>query len=321
MFTSYIIGVLTGILLAALLFAVFIYVVRPNTLFRRYDRRFMHLVETSNDFMYAARVYPKVKFDYLSPSAENFFGPGSNKEAYVSPEAPFRDVHPDDAEMQLKKIRGEIDYSRPILQRWRDQYGNYRWFEEYATPIYKNGRLIALQGVLRNIDERVELEEQLHYQLYHDALTDVYNRTFFEKKRRELDEETDAPAAIFVIDLNNLKQMNDRFGHSSGDNLICLTASILKEVESETVLPARVGGDEFALLLTDTTMDEMRQIRWDILQRVQERRFDVKEDCPLTIAIGSAFTPSSLGRMEELFMEADQNMYKEKYAQKTSPAQ
>ena len=97
-------------------------------------------------------------------------------DAYRNPDICFRDVHPGDYEILRKKVMGEIDYSKSIIQRWKDKEGKYRWFEEYATPIYKNGVLVAIQGVMRNIDEKVELQEKLLYQLHHDRLTDIYNQ-------------------------------------------------------------------------------------------------------------------------------------------------
>lgn len=267
-------------------------------------RQFIHLVETPNDFMYYADVYPVVKFKYLSPSAENFFGKGSNEQAYFSPAVAFQDIHPDDEALLLKKITGDIDYSQPIVQRWKDQNGKYRWFEEYATPIYENGRLVSLQGMLRNIDERIVMQEKLQYQLYHDSLTDLYNRTYFKEAFTKLDEEESHSAGMLLCDLDQLKFTNDTFGHSVGDELIKRAAHQLKIAVGDAAIAARIGGDEFVVLMQDITGQEL----WEQLDQVRKscREADV------CLSIGAAFTPDSLGRMTMLFSEADRNMYKDK---------
>ncbi|AJD89785.1 histidine kinase [Jeotgalibacillus malaysiensis] len=267
-------------------------------------RQFIHLVETPNDFMYYADVYPVVKFKYLSPSAENFFGKGSNDHAYLSPEVAFQDIHPDDQALLLKKITGDIDYSQPIIQRWKDQNGNYRWFEEYATPIYENGKLISLQGMLRNIDERIVMQEKLQYQLYHDSLTDLYNRTYFKDAFTKLDEGKSCSAGLLLCDLDQLKFTNDTFGHSVGDELIKKAAVQLKMATGDSAIAARIGGDEFVVLMQDINEQEL----YEQLARVRESC----REAEVFLSIGAAFTPDSTGKMTMLFSEADRNMYKDK---------
>ncbi|TFE02291.1 sensor domain-containing diguanylate cyclase [Jeotgalibacillus salarius] len=267
-------------------------------------QQFIHLVETPNDFMYYADVYPVVKFKYLSPSAENFFGKGSNEGAYLSPEVAFQDIHPDDKELLLKKLVGEVDYSQPLIQRWKDKEGHYRWFEEYATPIYENGRLVALQGMLRNIDERIVMQEKIQYQLYHDSLTDLYNRTYFKEVFTKLDEDDDVSAGLLLCDLDQLKFTNDTFGHAAGDELIKQAADHLKNCVNDSSIAARIGGDEFVVLLQDVAEAD--------LIRLMERTRNSCKEAGIFLSIGGAYTPSSQGQMTSLFSEADKEMYKDK---------
>jgi PAS domain S-box-containing protein len=144
------------------------------------EKRIFQLVESSKDIIYYYEIKPESKHRYISPSIEHFLGEGILEEAYKNPNLPFELVHPDDYEILLKKINGDLDYSQPIIERWRDDKGNYRWFEEYATPIFEKGELIAIHGIIRNIDEKVKLQQDLEYRITHDALTNIYNREFFE---------------------------------------------------------------------------------------------------------------------------------------------
>ncbi|WP_042224202.1 sensor domain-containing diguanylate cyclase [Oceanobacillus manasiensis] len=269
--------------------------------------RIVHLIETPNDFIYYAKVVPEVKFEYLSPSAENFFGKGSNVGAYLDSKVAFNDIHPDDYGVLIKKINGDIDYFKPIIQRWKDKDGNYRWFEEYATPTYANGKLVALQGVLRNIDDRIVLQEKLNYQLYHDTLTDIYNRAHFELVLKKYNEEINRPVAIILCDLDDLKFVNDNYGHKQGDVLIKGTAELLNHFSSHSITVARIGGDEFILFVERENGQEIDNLVKKIRDKVD---YNNKEsNLKIRLSIGYAFTSNSQGEMTRLFSQADQNMY------------
>ncbi|WP_080847942.1 sensor domain-containing diguanylate cyclase [Cytobacillus gottheilii] len=269
--------------------------------------RFVHLIETPNDFIYYAKVIPEVKFEYLSPSAENFFGENSIARAYASSNIAFIDIHPDDYKILMKKVRGDIDYSKPIIQRWKDKDGTYRWFEEYATPVYNKGKLTALQGVLRNIDERIALQEKLDYQLYHDALTGIYNRAYFEMIFTKYNEEVNTTLAIILCDLDDLKFVNDNYGHKQGDLLIKKAAELLNAFSSQTITVARIGGDEFILFAEGKNEQEIDCL----LERIEDKieHYNYESMLKVKLSVGHAFTESSKGKLGNLFTQADGNMY------------
>lgn len=305
----------TGFLLAILIGVILIIVVyvkykRQQQNLKAKHNQFVHLIENPNDFIYYAEVQPEVKFLYLSPSAENFFGEGANAGAYMSAEVAFTDIHPDDYHILMKKINDEVDYSKPIVQRWKDKDGTYRWFEEYATPVYKKGKLIALQGVLRNIDERIVLQEKLNYQLYHDALTDIYNRAYFELQFAKYNEELNTSVAIILCDLDEVKSVNDTYGHKQGDVLIKQTAQLLNGFSSDSITVARIGGDEFILFMEADNEIEVEQLIKEIKDQVDQLN--------IKLSIGYEYTPYSKGDMSQLFSRADKNMYVNKNGRKVS---
>ena len=82
----------------------------------------------------------------------------------------------------MKKKLGTLDFNKPITVRLKNHLGKYIWFEEYATSVYKDGKFVAVIGIFRNIDDKVALQRQLEYNSTHDALTDLYNRAFFQLK-------------------------------------------------------------------------------------------------------------------------------------------
>jgi diguanylate cyclase (GGDEF)-like protein/PAS domain S-box-containing protein len=288
--------------------------VQKEELVKKHNR-FVHVVENSTDFIYYAQVYPEIKYKYLSPSAENFFGEGSIAGAYISAEVAFRDIHPEDYDILIRKIKGEVDYSKGIIQRWKDKDGKYRWFEEYATPVYENGKLVALQGVLRCIDERKELENQLEYRLYHDNLTDIYNREYFETVFEIYNHQINAPVAIIICDLDELKFINDNYGHKEGDALIKETARLLSQFSSEKITVARLGGDEFAMIVVETSKDEVNELINHISMAVEVHN-ESDSKIRIKMSLGYEFAYNSKGFLEELFSQADKNMYKVKAEKK-----
>jgi diguanylate cyclase (GGDEF)-like protein/PAS domain S-box-containing protein len=309
-----------GFLMASMMWIVLIALIYRNwkvhqEIMVNGHNRFVHVIENTNDFIYYAQVYPTVKFNYLSPSAEAFFGEGSNAGAYISAEVAFRDIHPDDYEVLFRKVKGEVDFSKGIIQRWKDKDGKYRWFEENATPIYENGVLVALQGVLRCIDEKIELQNQLEYRLYHDSLTELYNREYFEIVFEKYDQEANTPISIMICDLDELKYFNDHYGHKTGDLLIKETGWLLNQFSSEKIVVARLGGDEFAIILMETTMEEVEELLQQISIKI-EKHNENASNIKISLSIGHAFAQHSKGNMEELFFQADNKMYMAKAERK-----
>lgn len=168
---------------------------------------------------------------------------------------------------------------------------------------------------MRNIDEKVKLQQDLEYRIIHDTLTDVYNRTFFEQKFEELNNKENAPVAIIICDLDELKYVNDNFGHKEGDALIKAAARLLNKFSSDTIIVARIGGDEFVIIVVDTKEIETENLVQRILNEFEKENEKGLERV-IKLSIGFAFTHSSIGNMNELFSQADKNMYKDKLKKK-----
>ncbi|SCZ02941.1 sensor domain-containing diguanylate cyclase [Alkaliphilus peptidifermentans] len=200
------------------MFDVTKYILRQEKL-----NRVLQIFEKSDDIIYSFDLKPEPNYIYLSPAIEKCLG-YSLDENKKNPFLACDVVHPDYYDVQVSKIRGEIDIdsNQSFITRYKHKTsGEYIWFEDQCIPIYDEyGELRRIDGICRNIHERKQLEEKLWYLSYHDTLTGLYNRTYFEERIKELDEGRDVQAGIVICDLDNLKYINDKLGHYEGDQII-----------------------------------------------------------------------------------------------------
>lgn len=164
--------------------------------------------------------------------------------------------------------------------------------------------------ILRDVTERRRLEAELRRLSAHDALTGLYNRTYFEQERSRLDRGRRFPVSVIVADVDGLKKVNDSIGHAAGDTLLRRTAALLRGTFRDEDVVARTGGDEFIVLLPavdpeglKNTLERLR----DDLRRLNELRAGSR----LGLSIGGA-TAFSRGGLTQAILDADRRMYDEK---------
>lgn len=125
--------------------------------------------------------------------------------------------------------------------------------ETMKTLYYDSeGNILGLIGVSRDITKSKQKEEEILYLNYHDVLTGLYNRAFFDEELKRLDTERQLPLSVIIGDINGLKLINDALGHAEGDKLLVAMSKILKNCCRAEDIIARTGGDEFGILLPKT---------------------------------------------------------------------
>jgi diguanylate cyclase (GGDEF)-like protein/PAS domain S-box-containing protein len=162
-----------------------------------------------------------------------------------------------------------------------------------------------------DITQRKQMEEKLKEMSFRDSLTGLYNRNFFEEEMTRLSDRRYNPIGIVVCDLDGLKFVNDTLGHQSGDQMLIQTADILRQNFRSSDIIARIGGDEFAVQLTETNPEIVEQILRRLRQAVQDHN-NVEPGLPLSLSIGYALDEGRTADMYALFREADNRMYREK---------
>lgn len=157
-----------------------------------------------------------------------------------------------------------------------DAQGQERAIEETAAPILdRSGQLIGAVLVFRDVSEMRELHRRLAYQATHDALTGLINRFEFERRLAQLLEAGTwrDSHAMFYLDLDDFKVVNDTCGHYAGDEMLRELARLIRSKVRETDVVGRLGGDEFGVLLSNIQMDAARQLASSLRDAIQSYHF------------------------------------------------
>jgi diguanylate cyclase (GGDEF)-like protein len=172
----------------------------------------------------------------------------------------------------------------------------------------------GLKRARQELDHRVKIEKQLRHLSTHDTLTSIYNRTYFEEELVRLEYSQEFPVTVIVADVDNLKMVNDSRGHAVGDQILKCSAELLSSTVRSSDVLARVGGDEFAVLLANT--DEAIAER--LLQRFQENLVSHNLEHPeLQVKLSFGIATAMHGNLGETLKLADQRMYEHKPTQKS----
>ena len=190
-----------------------------------------------------------------------------------------------------------------------------RIWQTTLTPVFQDEQPVYIVGLSRDITVRKEYEYNLRYLSLHDPLTGLFNRTFFEVEMQRLGKSRDYPISMIVVDLDGLKAVNDSLGHARGDDLLKQCAEILcRSLRSSDIL-ARVGGDEFAVILPATDSAVSRKIVERIRSNVNKYN-QHEPELPLSISIGAATAENNDCPLEEVYRTADERMYLNKIARR-----
>ncbi len=158
--------------------------------------------------------------------------------------------------------------------------------EYRALPQLKDEKHVGYVITFADITERKKGEEKIRFLSYHDPLTGLVNRRRFEKEMKKADMQQNQPVSLIFLDLNGLKLINDTFGHTAGDEFIVKVAQVLKKNCREGDVAARIGGDEFTVLLPRTSRDEAESIAARIKNQVAVEKVSMVS-CSVAVGIGT----------------------------------
>ena len=237
-----------------------------------------------------------------------------------TPDDWFGRIHPEDVERVQAELDAHLDGRLPHFEsehRIRHADGGYKWVLSRGVAIRdEDGRPTRMAGSMSNITDRKAAEEQLVHDALHDGLTGLPNRALFldrlTQSLRRAERETNHRCAVLFLDLDRFKVVNDGFNHAVGDQLLVATARRLTSSLRPGDTVARIGGDEFTVLLDG--VDSIEEVK-EIAARAQSaltQPFRIEErELVITASIGIAMNHSG-ARAAELLRNADIAMYNAK---------
>lgn len=191
-------------------------------------------------------------------------------------------------------------------------------FETLKTPYRdKEGNIIGLIGIGRDITERKNRENKVRYISYHDMMTGIYNRTYFDEIQVTIDRPELLPLSVIVGDVNGMKLINDAFGHVRGDMLLQEIAEILKQCVREGDIVARTGGDEFSILMPHADEQAVKEVADRIRDLCREKR-NKENNIYVDIALGYATKSVPEDSLDKVIMLAEDFMYRRKMLEQKS---
>ncbi len=206
--------------------------------------------------------------------------------------------------LETKKII-ELDDNSTLVTK----DGNEIPIADSAAPIMDEDELVGVVLVFRDVTKDRESLNRIQFLSYNDQLTGVRNRRYFEQELQRISDEKHLPLSLLMADLNGLKLVNDGFGHQKGDELLMKTAQVLLNNAPEKATVARIGGDEFIIILPNTDYKDAL-----ILKEKLEYEADKIDLTPITLSIsfGLATRTHLLEEIDDLLREAEDNMYHDK---------
>jgi diguanylate cyclase (GGDEF)-like protein/PAS domain S-box-containing protein len=187
-----------------------------------------------------------------------------------------------------------------------------RYYEVRLSPLRSaNAEIIGCIGLRLDVTDRKKTEDELRHRATHDALTGLANyREFMDKLEQEVrrTERNLRQFTVLLADVNDLKGINDRYGHLAGNRALKHLAAILKEQSRGTDLTARYGGDEFAVMLIDSDLGMAQQV----VRRIESRLQNDPEEPGVSVSIGIGSYPEDGRNAKELLSVADRQLYQRK---------
>jgi len=286
---------------------------RNLDLLRESEEKYRLITEHASDTIWVYN-YDKGRFTFVSPSIYNLTGFSVEQVMQNSLEDTFSENSIIALEEIIRtnayKLRNKdiVKYDFVIDVKQTCSNRNSKWIELSAS-IHLNNNEVEVIGLSRDIEERKEMEKELLYLSSHDQLTKLYNRHYFVNAIERLEKSNSYPIAIISADIDGLKKVNDSYGHKVGDEYIKTCSMILEESTIKGSLIARVGGDEFAIVLPNSDLKNGNEVVANIKRKVKEYDSNIYD---VNISLGIAIAENNSVSLEEIYNKADKKMYEDK---------
>ena len=222
-----------------------------------------------------------------------------------------------------------LEWGRILAQHstFRSEYfittasGESKWVLETGQGVYgRDGSVEAIEGIIIDISNLKKKEEEIQYINDHDHLTDLYNRQYFEKKLSDMNRKEYLPLSVLIADINGLHLINEAFGQYEGDLVITKSARIIQSCSRKKDITARIGGDEFGIIMPQTGNAEAHELLDMIKQACVRYNDNNRSKSPeINISMGYSTIEEELELVEEAMKTANEYMRNRKlFSQQSS---
>ena len=279
------------------------------------EARYRSLIESTEDSIYLVDI--NYRYLYMNQKHLKRLGLSSIR---LSGEA-YGDFHsPEEVETFVNKVAKVFNTGESSQYEHKSKRDNKYFLQTFSPVKDINQETTAVTVISKDITRRKEMEKELLALSLTDELTGIYNRrgflTLAEQYIKLIDRQK---KGIFILyaDLDNLKTINDNFGHSEGDRALIDISNILQENYRKSDITARIGGDEFVVIPVGTTEEYVSTTITRLNKAIEVHNFNEKRSYELSISIGIAFyNPEEPCTIEELLVKADKSMYDHKKQKK-----
>lgn len=205
----------------------------------------------------------------------------------------FNDIiHPNYRKILLEAwkttINDHLNFEKEYMIITKD--GKNKWVYEQGKPVYDEaGNPIALEGIIIDLNKRRERDLEIEHMMYHDQLTGLQNRLAFDETIQKLDDEKAYPFGILIANIDNLKMINDSFGRAVGDQVIMDFSNVIRAYEKKGYCVARTGGDEFSIILTNSSTLETYDVMIEIQEKAKLHTYNGPDNLTYQLTVSCGF--------------------------------
>jgi diguanylate cyclase (GGDEF)-like protein/PAS domain S-box-containing protein len=282
---------------------------------RESEERYRTIIENIDDGYYEMDL--ACRFTFFNDSCRRIFG-YDKKDLFGMDSQTYADK--DNVEKMRECFEQVHVTGKPINGRdWQivRKDSSVRFVEASISLIKDTDKQIGFRGIIRDITDRKRAEETITRLAYHDSLTQLPNRTLFNDRFSMAIKQTErigGKIALLMLDLDKFKEVNDTFGHSIGDLLLKSVSSRLSDQLRKVDTIARMGGDEFSIILTDIkTIENSSSIAGKIVESFNEPFIVEGHDLYVSTSIGIALYPDNGEDIDTLMANSDIAMYRAKH--------
>lgn len=218
-------------------------------------------------------------FPYFSEGLAELGGLTNKELSGIDADPIMSHIHPEDA----AEVEAKIQASAKTLSHFQAEFrichgdGSIRWVEMRSTPEQEPDGAIVWTGILIDATQRIQAEERVRIMAVTDGLTGITNRQEFDRLlEQEIERATryHSPLSLIMYDLDHFKQVNDRFGHDTGDDVLKTVANLVNDNIRGIDTQGRWGGEEFMLILPQTGLGDAREVAEKLRQTIAAQHFD-----------------------------------------------